>query len=145
MSASSILSSNTIDPSQHLQLQPMLDMEYHPDYNNVSTASGSGGNPLVEALPTGYYVHSSQPDSVLGFSTWPPESWETLFNDTSLPGFVENPNLGIDMPFNSLTPRMQESAERGQLSLASAALVVKLSNSFPVSLCSTTPPFLSPD
>ena len=90
-------------------------------------------NPLEE-LPGGYYVHSSQPpDSVLGFSTWPPESWETLFNDPSIPPYTDNTNLGLDMPFNSLTPRMQESAERGQLSLASAALVVKLSNSFPVS------------
>lgn len=130
LSASSMMTSNPFDPSPisqpyQLQTHPTLDL----------TGQSLDQNPLEDLPgPGGYYVHSSQPpDSVLGFSTWPSESWETLFNDPSLTAYPDNISLALDMPFNSLTPRMQESAERGQLSLASAALVVKLSNSFPVS------------
>jgi hypothetical protein len=70
-------------------------------------------------------------DGVYGFGLWPPESWEQLFQNEQPP--TSDQQLLVDFPFNSLTPRVQESAERAQLSLASAALVVKLSNAFPVS------------
>jgi hypothetical protein len=41
--------------------------------------------------------------------------------------------MTVDLPYQSLTPRMQESSERHQVSLANAALVAKISIEYPVS------------
>lgn len=67
-----------------------------------------------------------------GFGLWPPDPWESLLHDTLAPPFNE-PVIQMDMPWNILTPRLQESAERGGVSVASTALVARLQIAFPVS------------
>lgn len=68
-----------------------------------------------------------------GFSLWAPEQWEALLHETLAPPFNEPM---VDMPWDMpMLPRVQqqESAERGQDSVASAMLVTRLQRSFPVS------------
>ncbi|OXC68279.1 hypothetical protein AYX13_03236 [Cryptococcus neoformans] len=66
-----------------------------------------------------------------GFSLWAPEQWEALLHETLAPPFNEPM---VDMPWDMpMLPRVQqqESAERGQDSVASAMLVTRLQRSFP--------------
>lgn len=135
LSATSIITTNPFEPSpitqsyQNLQSHPTIDLTGYPLVQTDDEDLPEGG---------GFFQHNSSQlavEGTNGFATWPVDSWDALFTDQSLPNMAAyaDTNLALDMPFNSMTPRMQESAERGQLSLASAALVVKLSNSFPVS------------
>jgi hypothetical protein len=70
-----------------------------------------------------------------GFGLWPPDPWEALLHDTLAPPFNE-PALAVEMPWmgggNAGTPRMQESAERGEVRVGQG-LVNRLQMAFPVS------------
>jgi hypothetical protein len=118
--------------------------------NSIDNMSGpsTNGQLISDQLYTGppEPVGATHPldfdttDSGYGVGRWPAESWEQLFQNEIQSASMDQQLFMVDMPFNSLTPRMQESAERGQLSLASAALVVKLSIAFPVRPLSTKQP-----
>lgn len=75
----------------------------------------------------------------LGFGLWPPDPWESVFDDETQAAWLDPSMLTVDLPYQSLTPRMQESSERHQVSLANAALVVKITAEFPVCLFSFLP------
>jgi hypothetical protein len=72
-------------------------------------------------------------DFGLGFGVWPPENWEALFDGEVQPPWLDSSVLSVEIPYQTLTPRMQESSERHQVSLANAALLVKIQTDFPVS------------
>ena len=71
-----------------------------------------------------------------GFGLWPPDPWGSLLHDTLAPPFNE-PAMTVEMPWsggaNPLTPRMQESAERGGELVLNQGLVIRLQMAFPVS------------
>ncbi|ORX35551.1 hypothetical protein BD324DRAFT_657108 [Kockovaella imperatae] len=103
------ISSNTLHSELDLDPQPSVPFPTLPDFE-VSTSS-------------------SHPQD-WGLNIWQPDPWDALLHDTLAPPFNE-PALTLDLPWNVSTPRMQESAERGGESLASAALIAKLQLAIP--------------
>lgn len=91
---------------------------------------------MMDEAVTGFRVDTT--DFQLGFGVWPPEQWESLFENEVQPAWLDPLGM-VDLPNQSTTPRMQESSERHQVSLANAALVVKIVNEFPVRLLLSTP------
>jgi len=95
--------------------------------------------PLTEdQITTGNEYRADTNDFGLGFGIWPPDSWEALFEGEVQPPWLDPTTLTVDIPYQSITPRMQESSERNQVSLANAALVVKIAADFPVSAMTPT-------
>ena len=124
-SQTSLPSASSIDPSAPL-ISPSITMHPHdmPSHNGYST------NPF-QALPD-FEMSTTTNSQDWGLNLWQPDPWDALLHDTLAPPFNE-PVLELDLPWNVPTPRMQESAERGGESLASAALIAKLQLSIPVS------------
>jgi hypothetical protein len=90
--------------------------------------------PLTEdQITIGNEYRTDTSDFGLGFGIWPPDSWESLFEGEVQPPWLDPSTLAVDIPYQSITPRMQESSERNRVSLANAALVVKITTEFPVS------------
>jgi hypothetical protein len=118
----------------NLGSNPGANANVNPGVNpNIHSIPAPAPAPVVAATnaPNAPFVVDNS--ALWGFGQWPLESWEEMWNDVLAPPFGE-PAQALNLPFNISTPRMQESAERGgEVSLANAALVVKLQRAFPVS------------
>jgi hypothetical protein len=98
-----------------------------PLMSTIQTFHENGNGFPVDQIDYGY-------GSTSGLA--PPESWEALFTNEPEPNWMDPQILSSDSQFPALTPRMQESAERGQISSASGGLILRLSVEFPVSVFS---------
>ena len=121
-SQTSLPSASSIDPNAPL-ISPSISIHPSMSHNGYST------NPF-QALPD-FEISTATNTQDWGLNLWQPDPWDALLHDTLAPPFNE-PVLELDLPWNVPTPRMQESAERGGESLASAALIAKLQLSIPV-------------
>jgi hypothetical protein len=114
---------NTLDPnsasSMSDQSSHVLDLAPPPP-----TTGGTDADALFSTDTT---------DFSLGFGLWPPDDWESLFDGETQAAWMDPSLMTVDLPYQSLTPRMQESSERHQVSLANAALVAKIHIEYPVS------------
>jgi hypothetical protein len=120
------------NPDSHLSLNLGSNPGVNPNLHSIP-APAPAPAPVVAPTnaPNAPFVVDNS--ALWGFGQWPLESWEEMWNDVLAPPFGE-PAQALNLPFNISTPRMQESAERGgEVSLANAALVVKLQRAFPVS------------
>ncbi|RSH89100.1 hypothetical protein EHS25_002766 [Saitozyma podzolica] len=117
----------------NLGSNPGANANVNPGVNpNIHSIPAPAPAPVVAATnaPNAPFVVDNS--ALWGFGQWPLESWEEMWNDVLAPPFGE-PAQALNLPFNISTPRMQESAERGgEVSLANAALVVKLQRAFPL-------------
>jgi hypothetical protein len=109
----------------------MMPMTVNP--MSTSSMSDHTQSTLEPTVPPDLLVQEPNDDfhNDLGFGLWPTESWEPVFQISNMHSDWMDPQALL-VPPQSSTPRMQESAERGQLNLATAALVVKLERAFPV-------------
>jgi hypothetical protein len=89
--------------------------------------------PLTGGTDADALFSTDTTDFSLGFGLWPPDDWESLFDGETQAAWQDPSLMTVDLPYQSLTPRMQESSERHQVSLANAALVAKISIEYPVS------------
>jgi len=131
------------NPETMLSEMPAISADMGQNINHLSGSTSSDQpHMLSDTVQTFANSGTGFPVDAIDFGLpsglWPPESWEALFQNEVEPAWLDPQTLSSDLQFQSLTPRMQESAERGQISSASSALVLKLSLEFPVS-----PSFLS--